>query len=150
MTQLATKETKHRSTIAPFECEHCGHIWYGGATTHRSAPDTTLCSSCWCSLDDYLYKKYGDKCGRSDLHKTVLDDAKVWIQDTSNKPYRRPTSKIFHRSVPKWLRSAIISGLVKTNGKEVYVVYSRGQEAVRVELADRSSLKPFFPNRGDV
>jgi hypothetical protein len=143
------KETKHRSTIAPFECQHCGLIWYGWTANHRQAPNTTLCSWCYGKLDTHLWKKYPDffppsrEDNTEEARQAIRDDAAAWIADKNNEPLPRSEARRFHRSVPKWMRSAIASGMVKTNSEVAYVVYSRDQQAVRAEIVDRSELKPF-------
>lgn len=138
---------KHRSTIAPFECAHCGYIWYGWTSHHRATPEnTTLCTPCWSALDNYIYalSKKGEVSPyeEQDIEKRH-QLASTWIADKNNKPSPRPASRRYHGSVPKWLRSAIDVGLVQTNSKGVYIVYSQGDTAVNVEMADRSTLKPF-------
>jgi hypothetical protein len=68
--------------------------------------------------------------------------AVAWIANKDNKPLPKSAQRRFHKSVPKWLRSAIDAGMVKTDQKEVYIVYSdEYQKAVKVELSDRSKLK---------
>lgn len=92
-----------------------------------------------------MWKKYHDS--DESESQAALDEAKNWIANKDNPPRPRPEAKRFHRRVPQWMRSAIRRGLVKTNGEEVYVVYSREQEAIRVEIVDRSTLKPYRGGR---
>ncbi|GHO51386.1 hypothetical protein [Ktedonospora formicarum] len=135
------KVTKHRSTIAPFECVHCGHIWYGYAGMHDVTPDDlTLCVKCWSTLDNYLYalSKKGKVSAYEEQDKEKRHQlARAWIADKGNKPFPRATEKRFHSSVPQRMRNAIDAGLVKTNGNEVYIVYSQGETVVRVEFAKK-------------
>jgi hypothetical protein len=151
MNMVVIKETKHRSTIAPFGCDHCGYIWYGWTSSIRYAPGHTLCTKCYLAFYAYIEGKYDDLLHtfcksdeeRTEILRPVLADALEWIQNKNNKPRPRPAEKRFHSSVPKWLRSAISQGMVTPGGKEVYVVHSIAQVATRVDLVDRSTLRPF-------
>lgn len=149
MKSEARKVTKHRSTHAPFECNHCGLAFYGWIPSHREIPEATLCTKCGLALENYLWNKHNDfYCSRpedntDEMREQVQKDAQFWVQDKTKKPLPKLAAKRFHQSVPKWMRSAITAGMVKTNSEEVYVVYSRGSEAISVELVDRSTLKPF-------
>src|SRR5271157_685534 len=116
------REVKHRRTCAPFECDHCGVIWYGGAASSHYTPDSlTLCAQCHIALDNYLDEKYDDFFySLRDEHteermKLVHADAWAWIQNKHNKPYLVVAEKRFRRSVPKWMRSAINAGMVQPN-----------------------------------
>lgn len=126
----AKDEIKHKSMISPFECPHCGYIWYGHAGRHPGAPDVVLCSH---GLEAYLMEHHAaDLMGNA---PAVLDYSRAWIQDKSQKPFPRLANTWFHkRSVPAWMRSAINQGLVKPNDTHVYVVYSTGKMATRAEI----------------
>lgn len=129
-------ETKHKKTVSPFECPHCGYIWYGSGGSHPSAPDVDLCNACWRALEHYLlkhhYKEFNDNA------PTIPGYASAWIQDKSQIPLPRSEDKRFHRtSVPAWMRSAITQGLVKPNDNRVYVVYSQGETATRVDITGK-------------
>ncbi len=126
------KETKHRSTIAPFECDHCGYTFNGWTVTNRDVPNITLCSPCYNELVNYLWEKPDDE---------ITQEGLAWVRDTRNKPYPRSDARRFHPNVPKWMRSAITQGMVKTNSDECYVVYSQEQIAVKVDIVDNSRLK---------
>jgi hypothetical protein len=131
-----TREVKHKSTVSPYECPHCGYIWYGYPSNPPSLPDADLCHPCWRALEHYLlkhhYKEFNDDAD------TIPGYASDWVQDKSQKPLPRSEDKRFHKSsVPAYMRSAITQGLVKPNDKLVYVVYSQGMTATRVEVVER-------------
>src|SRR5271157_665066 len=54
------KVIKHKPTMPPLQCDHCGKIWYGmvcNSETHRIVPRSKiLCVNCWSDLDNHLYK----------------------------------------------------------------------------------------------
>jgi hypothetical protein len=129
-------ETKHKSTVSPFECPHCGYIWYGSAGNFPGVPDANLCHSCWLALDTYLDKQHHREL--SENVPTIPGYAYAWIHDKSQKPLPRSEDKRFHKSsVPAWMRSAITQGLVTPNDSRVYVVYSTGAIASRVEIVKK-------------
>ena len=135
------KIVKHRSTIAPFECAHCGYIWYGYATGNKLMPGVIICTRCWLELDNYIWKEH------KELYHAEGDEgcniAHEWVQDKTKNPLPRSAEKRFHRSVPKWIRTAIASGMMRTDSQDAYVIYSRDGVALKAEIVDRSSLKPF-------
>ena len=127
-------EAKHRSTISPFECSHCGLVWYGMGSSHPAAPEIDLCSSCWRGLEHYLVEHHREELDEN--ADTLPVYAQAWIQDKTKAPLPRTPDRRFHSSVPKWMRSAISQAMVKPNDHDVYVVYSRNQIATRAEVLD--------------
>src|SRR5260221_5630837 len=105
---------KHRPAYAPFECGHCGYIWYGGMGDHHYAPDVNLCDSCWNTLDNLLYRKNALPALTQQEHDEAQRTASAWLANTEP----RPVTRRFHQSVPKWLRSAIDTGMVQTNSNK--------------------------------
>lgn len=142
--------TKHRKTCSPFECTHCGYIWYGFATDHRYVSDSTvLCHRCWNTLDIYLWKKYEDvfsamqDAETDDNLQAVRIDAQSWIENKNNKPLPRSSERRFAANVPKWMRSAINAGMVITNSEDSYIVYGHGNQATAVEIANQATFSPY-------
>lgn len=129
--------TKHKKTIAPWECSHCGVIWYGTRGGSEILPaGVLLCIACWNALDGYLYRQHQNlyhQRHQPQVHPALQAQVTRWVADKSVKPYPRPVARRFSGSVPKWMRSAIDAGMVKTNGTEVYIVYSEAQQAIRAD-----------------
>lgn len=127
---------RHKATISPFECYHCGVIWYGmaGSENEDRPPDTVLCVHCHNALWNYLYYD-GPHCKNgAEVNKATLQQISgAWIADKTKKPFPRNESKRFERSVPRWMRRAIDLGLVKPNDKDVYIISTAGEEPVRID-----------------
>lgn len=150
------REVKHRSTMPPIECEHCGKVWYGMYHGSKFAPETVLCLKCWNELDTYYCRNHRDlydlrrespwaadpKKITNEQSEQITKLTQAWIQNKKNTPHSR--QKSFDASVPRWMRSAIKSGMIKTNEKIAYIVYSQGQIARRVEVTTQSTLRPTF------
>jgi hypothetical protein len=127
------KLAKHRRTCAPFECTHCGVIWYGSSGGAAWLPDgVVLCVYCWNAVYDYLF--FYDLDLSKENERVQQEYAAQWIANKNKKPYPRHPARKFAHSVPGWMRSAIDAGMVKTNGSETYVVYSQGQKAMKAEV----------------
>lgn len=134
---MNTSLTKHRSTISPFECHHCGLIWYGMASTIEKTlpPGTVLCAKCSAALHNYLYHD-GLHCKEGhdpENHAFFQPLAVTWLADRTMKPFPLAADKRFHRSVPRWMRRAIEMQVVEPNDKDVYQVYTREGEPQRVD-----------------
>lgn len=102
--------------------------------------DMTLCIRCWSALDSYLYRAmpnwYMDGLGDQDEQAiaSLHPEAMKWINDETKRPLPK---KRFAKSVPMWMRSAVNQGMVKTNGKELYVVHSQGALSIKAEIVKR-------------
>lgn len=131
LKQNANTTKKHRHVHTPFECSHCGLIRYGYSSTPNHAIDARLCLQCGDDLSDYMDGIYSGK--RTDPPSSKAPDyAKTWIDDKSSTI---SSDKHYHKSVPKWMQSAIDKGLVKTNSEEVYTVTVNDLgEAISVEV----------------
>lgn len=127
---------KHKATISPFQCHHCGVIWYGTGSSGNDdrPPDTVLCAHCHNALWDFLYYD-GPHCKDGvERDKAAFQQiSSAWIMDKTQKPLPRSEQKRFDHSIPRWMRRAIGLGLVKPNDEEVYIVFTVGNEPVRVD-----------------
>lgn len=137
------KVTKHRRTLGPFECAHCGLIWYGGMASTREAPGYVLCDKCHNAVTSlyWLNEPMFDLTEASieKAKQEIQTEAITWVLDKTQHPL--PRKQVFDRSVPRWMRSAIKQGMVKTNSGETYVVYSQGYIATQVQIIDDPQLK---------
>ncbi len=143
---------KHKGTIPPFECHHCGMIWYGGASLEdKNKPSgTVLCIDCWNALDTYLYSD-GPHC-KSDATIRQVDFQHIatdWIADQTQQPLPRTKEKRFDRSVPRWMRRAIDLGLVQPNEKDVYIVFTTGDEPTRIDKEEADEAFSERLKRGE-
>lgn len=143
---------KHKGTIPPFECHHCGMIWYGGASLEdKNKPSgTVLCIECGNALDTYLYSD-GPHC-QSEAWMNKMDFQHIaadWIADKTQKPLPRKEEERFDRSVPRWMRRAIDLGLVQSNEKDVYIVFTAGDEPTRIDKEETDEAFSERLNRGE-
>lgn len=143
---------KHKGTLPPCECHHCGMIWYGGASLEdQNTPSgAVLCIECWHALDTYLYAdgphaKSDAEISQVDLQHIAAD----WIADQTHQPLPRSEEKRFDRSVPRWMRRAIALGLVPPNETDVYLVFTAGDEPTRIEKEEADEAFSERLKRGE-
>jgi len=135
-TKDVGRTVRHKPTMPPFECLHCGLVFYGWYATDKEVDimgeTEPLCTRCHNACWNYLYDR-----PEGDEHVLKL----AWIADQEKKPLRLPDEKRFHASIPPWLRSAIRTGRVTSNGEEVYIISSQNNECVKMARSDSTKLR---------
>ncbi len=137
-TKDVGRTVQHKPTMPPFECLHCGLVFYGWYASDKEVDimgeTEPLCTRCHNACWNYRYDR-----PEGDEHAFKL----AWIADSEKQPKRLSDARRFHRSVPPWMRSAIRAGHVKSNGEEVYIISSQNNACVNVELSDSTKLRPW-------
>lgn len=134
------KIIKHKGTYSPLKCEHCSLMWYGYYTSDAWLDNVVLCARCYNALINHVYK-YGNYDERRENPSEYQKIVREWAANKKNKPHPRTPERSFHSSVPKWMRNAINAGMVTANDTIWYIVYSQGDQTIKVETMDKSPRK---------
>ena len=111
---------------------------------------TVLCIECRNTLDTYLYSDGPHSQSDAEIsHVDFQHIAADWIADKTQQPLPRKEEKRFDRSVPRWMRRAIALGLVQPNGKDVYIVFTAGDEPTRIEKEEADEAFSERLQRGE-
>lgn len=140
-----TRIITHRPTGTPLECIHCRYCWYGTGCSYKNVTDKVLCDLCWEALDTHIwakrdrYKYMPMSTEREALGREIRNDGQTWLADKTTVPRKRTHERRFDKSVPKWMRSAIQQGLIKTSDEGMHTIQSCNNIAITAKLhADKS------------